>query len=207
MGLDCSFRRAASRSLVLAGVVSIPIGLLDTVFPPAIEDTVWGYPHDHGTHVVVAVVLVIAHLLKVPGFVALSRLEGAGRVTRWSMLAAALGFFGVALCEGISASMYGVPLTAPEVVNLNDGYGATSMLGAIPSMIGGTVIVRQRLLDGAGRWSVLLSGAFMVFVVTPALFTGRGLIAYLALTGWSLFFIWIGRALGRTRQNPKRFAR
>ena len=68
-------------------------------------------------------------------------------------------------------------------------------------MIGGAVIVHQRLLDGAGRWSVLLSGAFMVFVVTPALIMGRDLPAYLALTGWSLFFIWIGRALGRTESS------
>jgi hypothetical protein len=52
-----------------------------------------------------------------------------------------------------------------------------------------------------GSGAVLLSGAFMIFVVTPALFTGRGPLAYLALTGWSLFYIWIGRALGRTENS------
>jgi hypothetical protein len=75
-----------------------------------------------------------------------------------------------------------------------------SML-AVASMVGGTVIVRRNLLEGFGRWSVLLSGAFMIFVVTPALFTGRGPLAYLALTGWSLFLIWIGRALARTENG------
>lgn len=196
-----SFRRAASRTLVATGVLSTAVGLLSLVYPPAVDKTVWGYPFDRGTHVAVAIVLVIAHLLKAHGFVGLSRLDGAGRVTRWSMLAAALGFVVLAICEGVSASLVGVPMTSPEAINLNNGYGAGSMLEAVASMVGGTFIVRRKLLEGFGRWSVLLSGAFMIFVVTPALFTGRGPLAYLALTGWSLFFVWIGRALGRTENS------
>lgn len=201
MSPQFSFRRAASRSLVLTGVVSTAVGLFTLAYPPAVDDTVWGYPFDRGTHVAVSIVLVIAHLLKAHGFVGLSRLDGAGRVTRWSMLAAALGFVIVAICEGVSASLVGVPMSSPEAAALNNGYGAGSMLQAVASMVGGTVIVRRRLLEGFGRWSVLLSGAFMIFVVIPALFTGRGPPAYLALTGWSLFFIWIGRALGRTENS------
>ena len=79
--------------------------------------------------------------------------------------------------------MAGVPIDSAAAVDLNNGYGAGSMLLAVASMVGGTVIVRQKLLEGFGRWSVLLSGAFMIFVVTPALFTGRGPLAYAALTG------------------------
>jgi len=157
----------------------------------------WPWP----SHVAVAIVLVIAHLLKAHGFVGLSRLDGAGRVTRWSMLVAALGFVALAACEGVSASLFGVPMSSPAAVNLNNGYGASSMLMAVASMVGGTVIVRRKLLEGFGRWSVLLSGAFMIFVVTPALLMGRGPLAYLALTGWSLFFVWIGLALGRTENS------
>lgn len=198
MSPQSSFRRAASRTLVLTGVVSTPVGLFTLLYPPAVDNTVWGYPFDRGTLLAVSIVLVIAHLLKAHGFVGLSCLDGAGRVTRWSMLAAALGFVVLAICEGVSASLAGVPMNSPEAVNLNNGYGAGSMLEAVASMVGGTVIVRRKLLEGFGRWSVLLSGAFMIFVVTPALLTGRGPLAYLALTGWSLFFIWIGRALGRT---------
>jgi hypothetical protein len=171
------------------------------VYPPAVDHEVWGYPFDSGTHVAVSIVLVLAHLLKAHGFVGLSRLDGAGRVLRWSMLAAALGFVVLAICEGVSASLAGVPLTSSEAVNLNNGYGAGSMLEAVASVVGGTVILRRRLLEGFARWSVLLSGAFMIFVVTPALFTGRGPLAYLALTGWSLFFVWIGLALGRTENS------
>lgn len=44
---------------------------------------------------------------------------------------------------------------------------------------------------------MLLSGLFMILVVTPALFLGRADPAYLALTAWSLLFVWIGVALGR----------
>jgi Ca2+/H+ antiporter len=193
-----SLLRTASRTLVLAGVVSAPIGLFTAAYPPAVEPTVWGYPFGSSIHVFVALALVVAHLLKVPGFVGLSYWDGAGPVTRWSMRVAALGIVVLAICEGVSASLHGTPLTASAAVNLNNGYGAGSMLLAIPSMVGGTVIIRKKLLAGFGRWSVFLSGAFMVFVVTPALITGRGPIAYLALTVWSLFFIWIGRAMGRT---------
>ena len=196
-----SVRRTASRTLVLGGVVSVPVGLLTLVYPHAVDATVWGHPYDRGTHVAVSIVLVVAHLLKAHGFVGLSRLDGGGRVVRWSMLAAALGFAVVAICEGLSATLFGVPMTAPEAVDLNNGYGAGSMLLAVPSMVGGTVIARRKLLEGAGRWSVLLSGAFMIFVVTPALIMGRGPLAYLALTGWSVFFIWIGWALGRAPRS------
>lgn len=198
MNPESSFQRTAGRILILAGVVSVPIGLLNLVYPPAIDSTVWGYPYHSGTHVVVSIMLVIAHLLKAYGFVGLSRLNGATQLVRWSLMFAALGFVVVAVCEGISATLYGVPMDTPAAVNLNNGYGAGSMLLAIPSMVGGIVIIRRRLLGGSGRWSVFLSGAFMVFVVTPALFMGRDWPAYLALTLWSLFYIWIGVALGRT---------
>ena len=194
-------RRAASRTLVVSGVFAVPVGLLTWVYPPAVDPAVWGYPFDQTAAVAVSVALVIAHLLKAHGFIGLSRLDGAGPVVRWSMLAAAVGFAILATCEGISASLWGVPLTSPEAVNLNNGYGMGSMLEAVASVVGGAVIGRRRLLAGSGRWSVLLSGAFMIFVVTPALITGRGPLAYLALTGWSLFFVWIGRALGRAESG------
>ena len=196
-----AFQQSASRILILAGIVSTAVGLLSLLYPPSGDSTTWGYPFPPGTHVVVSVVLVIAHLLKAWGFIGLSRLNGAARVIHWSLMVAALGFVVVAVCEGISAKLVGVPIDSPAAVNLNNGYGVGSMLLAIPSMIGGIAIIRRRLLDGFGRWSVFLSGAFMVFVVTPALFTGRAWPAYLALTGWSLFYIWIGTALGRTARS------
>lgn len=197
MNSQSSVRRAASRTLVLSAVVAVPVGLLTWVYPPAVDATVWGYPFDDDLLVPVSVALIIAHLLKAHGFVGLSRLDGAGPVVRWSMLAAALGFVVVAVCEGLSAALGGVPLDSQEAVDLNDGYGAGSMLLAVASMVGGTVIIRRKLLPGSGRWSVFLSGAFMVFIVTPALFMGRGPAAYLTLTAWSLFYIWIGRTLAR----------
>lgn len=193
-----TFRRAAGQTLVLAGVISVPIGIFNLFYPPAIADTLWGHPFTHPTHVAVSVVLVVAHLLKVPGFVALSRLDGGGPVTAWSMRIAALGFVVVAICEAVSAYLYGVPITSQAAIDLNNGYGVGSMLGAVPSMVGGTIIGRRQLLAGPGRWSVLLSGAFMIFVVTPALIMGRGPAAYLTLAGWSLFFIWIGTTLVRS---------
>jgi len=196
-----SFQIRASRILILSGVISVPIGLLNLVYPPSIDSTVWGYPFHHGTHVVVSLVLVLAHLLKAYGFVGLSRLNGATRVVRWSLMVAALGFVAVAVCEGISATLFGIPMDSPAAVNLNNGYGAGSMLLAVPSMIGGIPIIRKHLLGGFSRWSVFLSGAFMVFVVTPALFMGRAWPAYLALTLWSLFYIWIGVAFGRRARN------
>jgi len=181
----------------VAGVASIGVGLFTVLFPPVGEPDVWGYPFDRATHVIVASALVVIHLLKAPGFVALSGLDGAEGLTRWSMRAAALGFIVLATCEGFSAVLVGVPTDSPAAINLDNGYAVGSMLSAMASVVGGTVIARKKLLEGRDRWSVLLSGVFMIVVVTPALMAGRGPLAYLALTGWSLFFIWIGRALGR----------
>jgi len=196
-----AFQLSASRILILAGVVSTAVGLFTLLYPPSGDSTAWGYPFPPAVHVVVSFVLVIAHLLKAYGFIGLSRLKGATRVIHWSLMVAILGFVVVAVCEGISATFVGVPFDSPAAVNLNNGYGVGSMLLAIPSMIGGIAIIRRRLLDGFSRWSVFLSGAFMVFVVTPALFMGRAWPAYLALTGWSLFYIWIGVAWGRTARS------
>lgn len=200
MNAQSSFLRTASWTLVLAGVLSIPVGLLNLVYPPAVDDTVWGYPFDRGALVAVSVVLVLAHLLKAHGFVGLSRLEGGGQITRWSMLAATIGFVILAICEGISASLAGVPIDSPQAIDLNNGYGVGSMLEAVTSVIGGTVIARRKLLDGFARWSVLLSGLFMILVVTPTLLS-RGPAAYAALTLWSAFYVWIGRALARTAKS------
>lgn len=201
MNKKFSFLQSASRILIFAGVFSVAIGIFTLAYPPSGDNTVWGYPFRPVTHVVVSILLVVSHLLKAYGFVGLSRLNGTTRVIRWSLLVAVFGFTVVAICEGISATFVGVPMDSPAAVNLNNGYGAGSMLLAIPSMIAGIAIIRRRLLDGFGRWSVFLSGAFMVFVVTPALFVGRDWPAYLALTGWSIFYIWIGVALGRTAKN------
>ena len=184
--------------LILTGIFSTVVGLFTLSYPPSIGSDVWGYPFHPVTHVIVSIVLVIVHLMKAYGFIGLSGLNGANQLTRWSLLVAALGFVVVAVCEGISATLVGVPMNSPAAVNLNNGYGIGSMLLAIPSMIGGIPIIRKRLLVGFGRWSVFLSGAFMVFVVTPALFLGRDWPSYLALTVWSLFYLWIGLALRRT---------
>lgn len=186
--------------LILSGIVAVPIGLLAIFYPPSVDSSVWSYPYHPGTHIAVSIVLVVTHLLKAFGFVGLSGLDGANRIIRWSLMVAALGFVVLAVCEGISATLVGVPNDSPAAVNLNNGYGVGSMLMAIPSMIGGILIIRRRLLVNSGRWSVFLSGAFMVFVVTPALFMGRAWPAYLALTAWSLFYIWIGVAFGRTQK-------
>lgn len=205
--------RNPSRALILTGILSTAIGSFTLGYPAVGEDSLWGYPFEPGPHVVVAIALVVAHLLKAYGFIGLSRLEGGGPAVRWSMLVASLGFVVLAACEGVSGTMFGTPLDTPAAINLNNGYGAGSMIEAIASMVGGTVILRKGLLAGHGRWSVLLSGAFMVFVVTPALFTGRGPLAYGALTVWSLFYLWIGVALGKTHarasllgEAPKRRA-
>jgi hypothetical protein len=201
MGTPSSFRRTASRALVLSAVFAVPTGLLTFFYPPAVEDTVWGYPFDAGLLTAVSAALVLAHLLKAVGFIGLSGLHGAGAITRGSMRVAALGFVVLAVCEAISAILAGVPVDSPAAVDLNNGYGAGSMMEALPSILGGIFIAREKLLPGLGRWSVLLSGAFMVFVVTPALLMGRGAPAYLALTAWSLFYVWIGSALARVENG------
>ena len=194
--------------MVLAGILSVPIGLFTLAYPPSVDSNIWGYPFPQDTHIVVSILLVIAHLLKAYGFIGLTRLDGGSRITRWSFTVAVIGFVILAVCEGISAKLVGVPMDSPEAVNLNNGYGLGSMLMAIPSMIGGVVIVRKRLFDGFGRWSVFLSGAFMVFVVTPALIMGRAWPSYLALTIWSLFYIWIGVVFVRAvkRGNEERLS-
>lgn len=201
MKTNYSFQKSASRMLILTGVLSMIIGLFTLVYPPSIDDSLWGYPFHFVPHVAVSILLVIAHMLKAYGFVGLSRFDGTSKLTRWSLIVAALGFTFVAVCEAISATFFGAPIDSHEAINLNNGYGIGSMLFAIPSMIAGVGIIRKRVLFGFSRWSVFFSGAFMIFLVTPALFMGRSWPAYLALTVWSLFYLWIGVAMNQTLKS------
>ena len=41
MSPQSSLIRAASRTLVLAGVVSVAVGLFTLVYPPAVDNTLW----------------------------------------------------------------------------------------------------------------------------------------------------------------------
>ena len=203
MTTTSSFQKTASRILILGGALSAPIGLISLFYPPAVDESTWGYPFPPGILVYISIALVIVHLLKGYGFIGLTRLEGASRLTRWSLIVAVFGFVVLAICEGISATLGGMAIDSQAATRLNNGYGIGSMLVAIPSMVGGIGIIRRRLLDGFDRWSVFLSGAFMIFVMTPALIMGRDWPAFLALTVWSLFYIWIGRALGRRSTRAK----
>lgn len=203
-GTHPTLRLTPARALVLSGVLSVLVGLFTFMYPPAISDALWGHPFHHGIHIAISAVLLVAHLLTAIGFVGLARLPDAGRTVTWSMLAAALGFVVVAVCEGISATLWGTAMASAAATNLESGYGAGSMLLAVASVIGGAVIIRRHLLPGVGRWSVLLSGLFMIFVVTPALLMGRADPAYLALAAWSLFFVWIGIALAAATGSTAR---
>jgi hypothetical protein len=69
-------------------------------------------------------------------------------------------------------------------------FGLTSLVNAIGAVVGGIALIRSRAGQPWARWSLLISGVFVVGVVNPATLTGNLTFRYLALGSRSLMFCW-----------------
>ncbi|TDU91652.1 hypothetical protein EV138_5263 [Kribbella voronezhensis] len=157
----------------------------------------WSYPVQPAAFLWMSVVLAIAHLLVLVGY-----LEVARRTTGLGSTLARVGAAGtaaVALCELWSGLVARTDLDAPVLTALDVGY-AISGLVIVVGTIGSGLVLR-----GTGsRFALplLVNGSFLAVALLVRFFASDGL-GIAALTLWSLSYCWLAlslRAASRTRQ-------
>ncbi len=191
-----------SRSLVASGVLGSALALGTLAFlGSSVPDGVWNYPLPGAVHVVFAILLIVVHLLSAHGFWGLSRVEGATRVVRVAALVGAASQVLLSACEAASGTLVGVATTSGAATAVGSAFGVVSLVYAVATLIGGVAIARRGLLPGA-NWSVATSGAILLLLVTPANIAGTTVLRMVALTLWSLVFVWMGRGLATATGSP-----
>lgn len=191
-----------SRSLIASGVLGSGVGLATLAFlGSSVPEGVWNYPVPGAVHVAFAALLVVVHLLSAHGFLGLSRVEGATRGVRVAALVGAGSQLLLSACEAASGTLAGVAMTSGAATAVGSGFGVASVVYAVATLIGGVALAQRRLLPGA-NWSVAASGAILLLLVTPANIAGATVLRIVALTLWSLVFVWMGRGLANATGSP-----
>lgn len=189
------------RSLIISGWLGAALGLTTLMFlGSSVGEHVWNHPLPGAVHVAVAVLLVVDHLLSAHGFWGLSRLEAASRFVRGATLMSMAGLVLLSAAEAASATLVGAEVASGAATAVGAVFGVSSLLYAVPALIGGVTFARRGLLPGA-NWSVAASGAILLFLVTPANITGSVVLRMVALILWSLVFVWMGRGLTKARAD------
>lgn len=195
-------RISPSKSLIISGVLGATLAPATLAFlGSSVPEGVWNYPVPGTIHVAFAVLLVVMHLLTAHGFWGLSRLQGAGRLVRVAALVGAAGQVLLSLAEAASATLVGVQMTSQAATVVGSAFGVASVVYGVPALVGGTALAMRNLLPGA-NWSVAISGAILLFLVTPANIAGARVLAVVALGVWSLVFVWMGRGLSDAAGSP-----
>lgn len=191
-----------SSSLIASGVLGSGVGLATLAFlGSSVPEGVWNHPVPGAVHVAFAALLVVVHLLSAHGFLGLSRVEGATRGVRVAALVGAGSQLLLSACEVASGTLAGVAMTSGAATAVGSGFGVASVVYAVATLIGGVALAQRRLLPGA-NWSVAASGAILLLLVTPANIAGATVLRIVALTLWSLVFVWMGRGLANATGSP-----
>jgi len=198
-----------ARLLVSGGILGAAVALLDMLIPPAVGPERWSYPHTATGFVLTEIPIVIAHILTALGILALSDHVGSSRAGRIGVRVAAAGLWLLTVCEIAAASIAGVLANSVKAQLVGAAFGAASLVYAIGAVVGGIALVRSAS-EPRARWSLLVSGVFVVAVVDPATLAASGSpVRYIALALWSLIFCWMGRLVisrGRAAVDNARHA-
>jgi hypothetical protein len=192
-----------TRLLVSGGAVGAAIALLDLLIPPAVGPERWSYPHTATTFVLTEIPIVIAHVLTALGVIALAEIVVSSRAGVIGVRVAAAGLWLLAVCEVAAAAIAGVRADSVPAQLVGAAFGVASLVYAIGAVVGGIALIRLRAGEPWARWSLLVSGVFVVAVVTPATIAGNLTVRYLALALWSLLFCWMARLVS-TRPSAVR---
>jgi hypothetical protein len=180
-----------ARLLVSGGILGAAVAVLDMLIPPAVGPERWSYPHTATGFVLTEIAIVIAHILTALGILALTDQVGSSRAGLIGVRVAAAGLWLLAVCEVAAAAIAGVLANSVQAQLVGASFGVTSLVYAIGAVVGGIALVRLRAGQPWARWSLLVSGVFVVAVVDPATLAGGPTVRYLALALWSLMFCWM----------------
>ena len=105
-------------------------------------------------------------------------------------------------CEVLAIMIANAVMSSPEVSAVGGAYGLATTLTGVGLVVAGIGISRARLLPGAARWLVLITGGYVFVILFPALF-GPMVAGRLVIAVWMLLFAAIGYALLRTAEESR----
>jgi hypothetical protein len=181
--------------LLTGGALGAVVALFDLVTPAAVGPERWSYPHAATVYVLTEIPIVIAHILTALGMLALTGLLGSSRAGVFGVRVATAALWLFAVCEVAAAAIAGVLADSVPAQLVGAAFAVASLVYAIGAVVGGVALVRLRAEQLQARWSLLVSGVFVVAVVNPAILAGNLTVRYLALALWSLMFCWMARLI------------
>jgi hypothetical protein len=191
------------RPLIGAVVIAISVlaaawAVLTAVIPPAVEPDVWSYPFATAPFIAGQVFIAVHHLVLAAGLLVAWRigLAGSSRFAAVTGILATAAMVLFAAVELVGAGAAGEVGSTPLVDIVGSLYGAATIVLAVTSILFGVAIVRARAWSGLTRFTVLVTGIYLLVPLVPAQF-GPFLVRMIALLVWTLLYIGLGVGLRR----------
>jgi len=189
--------------VVVVAVLAAIFSLALLVIPPAVSTDTWSYPLAAVPYAAGQLFIGIHHLVLAAGLYAAWRsgLAGTSRLATIGGISSSVTMALFAVIEFVSGAAANEVGATAFVGLLGALYGAGSILLAITSIVFGVAILRAHTWSGLSRFTVLVTGIFLIVPLIPAqfdpLFLGR-----IALAVWSLLYIGLGIGLRRGASAP-----
>jgi hypothetical protein len=201
---SASARRVLAASCLIGGLLGAASGVAMAATPPMVGQERFSYPFDTTWHVVAELFFAVQHLALLAGLIGLALLPGArrSRSTMIGLVLAVVGIVGLIGCEVLAIMIADAAMSSPEASAVGGAYGLATTLTGVGLVMAGVGISRARLLPGAARWLVLITGGYVFVILFPALF-GPMVAGRLVIAVWMLLFAAIGYALLRTAEESR----
>lgn len=179
---------------VLAAVFALVLALV----PPAVAPDIWSYPTTAVPFTLGQILVGMHHLVMAAGLFVAWRIGLAGR----SLLAAAgaisatIAMVLFAVLEFGAATIADHRLGSAATDTVSTLYGVLTIVLAAACIVYGIAILRARQWTGITRFTVLITGIYLIVPLIPAQF-GPFLWRSIALIVWSLLYIGLGIGLRR----------
>jgi len=193
--------RAIGILVIVFAVLAAVFALVIAVIPPAVSPDVWSYPTTALPFTLGQILIGIHHLVMAAGLFAAWRigLAGRSRLAAVGAVSATAAMVLFAILEVGSSVIADSRLGSDAAATVGGLYGGLTIVLAAASIVYGVAIVRARQWTGITRFTVLVTGIYLVLPLIPAQF-GPFLLRSIALIIWSLLYIGLGLGL---RRGPK----
>lgn len=194
---------------VVAGLLGAGAGVFLLAAPGAVPPHLFNYPLANTPFAVFQMLLCVQHALMAGALwlYGAAGLAGRGLLSTVSLVWVVTTLLFLAGWEIVAIAGAGLPYPSHETAWLDTGYMIGNLGTGVGLILLGIASARARVLRGAGRWLLLITGLYMFVPTVPALFAGF-VIGRLVLIGWFLLFAAVGWAMlawaGRDASVPTR---
>lgn len=182
----------------------------------AVAGTSWGFfqdvpgagaaisaPQSVTTFRLLELVWALTHVLTLFGALGLARsgLAGSTRAGRIGTRLAVVGMAALVPCELAFIPFASSTDSDPGPMFASTTIGIASMVAAVGFVVAGIAVLRAGTWSGPARLLPLLTGAWVVLVMTP-LIIADGRLFYVGIGSWNLVLVLLGVAIARLGEDP-----